>query len=213
MKIKELIWDYLFDPVIKRIERRIIHYRNNRLITHDGSRWKDIVEIGKSVVFYEEAVLINYNKKNKLIIGDFNHIRGEIFVYESGSIKTGTHTYIGPGSRIWCRESIQIGSNVLISYLVDIHDTNAHSLDWKERRRESIELFEKGRPTTTVSDVVNAPIIIEDDVWIGFKATILKGVRVGRGAVIAAGSVVTKDVLPFTVVAGNPACVVRVLPE
>jgi maltose O-acetyltransferase len=50
----------------------------------------------------------------------------------------------------------------------------------------------------------SAPVVIEDDVWIGFNAIILKGVRVGRGAVVGAGSVITKDVDPFTVVVGNP---------
>lgn len=54
-----------------------------------------------------------------------------------------------------------------------------------------------------------APIIIEDHVWIGSKAVILKGVTIGRGAVVAAGSVVTKDVEPFTIVGGNPAQVIR----
>lgn len=55
----------------------------------------------------------------------------------------------------------------------------------------------------------NAPIVIEDHVWIGSRAIILKGVTVGRGAVIAAGSVVTRDVAPFTIVGGNPAKLIR----
>jgi len=55
--------------------------------------------------------------------------------------------------------------------------------------------------------------VIEDDVWIGFKATILKGVTIGRGSVIAAGSVVTKDVPPYTLVAGNPAQIIRSLAQ
>ena len=55
------------------------------------------------------------------------------------------------------------------------------------------------------SHVVAAEVVIEDDVWIGTKSTILKGVHIGQGAVIAAGSVVTHNVAPFTVVGGNPA--------
>jgi maltose O-acetyltransferase len=54
-----------------------------------------------------------------------------------------------------------------------------------------------------------SPVIIEDDVWIGARVIILKGVRVGRGAIIGAGAVVTKNVPPFSVVAGNPARVIR----
>jgi acetyltransferase-like isoleucine patch superfamily enzyme len=58
-----------------------------------------------------------------------------------------------------------------------------------------------------------SPVVIEDKVWIGFNVIILKGVRVGEGAVVAAGSVVTKDVPPYCVVAGNPAHVVKELAE
>ncbi len=53
-----------------------------------------------------------------------------------------------------------------------------------------------------------APVLIEDDVWIGCNATILKGVRIGRGAIVAAGAVVTKNVPPLAIVAGVPACVI-----
>jgi len=56
-------------------------------------------------------------------------------------------------------------------------------------------------------------LVIEDDAWIGFKATILKGVHIGRGAIVAAGSVVTHDVPAWTIVAGNPARVVKRLDE
>jgi maltose O-acetyltransferase len=55
----------------------------------------------------------------------------------------------------------------------------------------------------------SAPVIIEDDVWIGMRVIILPGVRIGRSSVIGAGAVVTKDVPPFSIVAGNPAKVVR----
>ena len=97
----------------------------------------------------------------------------------------------------------------MISYLVDIHDTNGHPIDWEERRLDEQELMAgKYRvPTKTVSK----PIVIEDDVWIGFKSTILKGVHIGRGAIVAAGSLIIEDVPAWTIVAGNPAKVVREL--
>lgn len=212
MKIKAFIWEKLFDPIIKRIARRMEHYASLRSITHDGSRWKERAVIGKSAVFYPDADINNFLEKEKLMIGDYCHIRGEIRVYDSGQFKLGTHSYLGTGSRIWCRENVTIGSHVLISHLVDIHDTNSHSLDWKHRRTEGVELFETGRSIAS-PDLKNQSIFIEDDVWIGFKSTILKGVTIGRGAVVAACSVVTKDVPPFTLVAGNPAQIVRELPR
>ncbi len=58
-------------------------------------------------------------------------------------------------------------------------------------------------------DIKSAPVVIEDHVWIGFNLAILKGVTMGKGAIIGAGSVVTKDVEPFTVVAGNPAKIIK----
>ena len=100
----------------------------------------------------------------------------------------------------------------MIAHQVEIHDSSYHSLDANVRHNEIHERFDRGlrMPNT---QAVNASVIIEDDVWIGLKSTILKGVTIGRGAVVAAGSVVTKDVPPFTLVAGNPARFIRELPR
>ena len=62
-------------------------------------------------------------------------------------------------------------------------------------------------------DVIRKPIVIKDKAWIGFNSIILKGVTIGEGAIVGAGSVVTKDVPPYTIVAGNPARIVREIPE
>jgi acetyltransferase-like isoleucine patch superfamily enzyme len=68
-----------------------------------------------------------------------------------------------------------------------------------------------GQPYVKEHLVKTAPVIIEDDVWLGTNAVVLPGVRVGRGAIVGAGAVVTRDVPPFTVVAGVPARAVRTL--
>ena len=112
MNIKAFIWEQLFDPFVRRIESRIAHYQGLRSITHDGSRWKGKAVIGESVVFYTEAELFNLGERDNLFVSNNTHIRGEILVYESGEFKIGTHSYLGPGSRIWCRQSIMIGSHV-----------------------------------------------------------------------------------------------------
>ena len=91
---------------------------------------------------------------------------------------------------------------------MDIHDTNAHSTTASIRRGDAISVFEKLLPMDW-SKVESRPVVIEDDVWIGFKSSILKGVTIGRGAVVAAGSMVTKDIPPYTLVAGNPAVVIK----
>ncbi len=119
----------------------------------------------------------------------------------------GVHCFVGEGSRLWSAESIWIGDRVLISHGVNVHDCNSHSLSARERHAHCRQIFLSGHPAV-LEDVTSAPVLIEDDVWIGFNATILKGVRIGKGAVVAAGAVVTKEVPPFAIVAGNPARIV-----
>ena len=212
MKIKNFIWKYLLDPIIIKIGNRLEHYRGLQPVTHRGLIWAEQGQFAKSVVFYSDASVVNYGSCQNLAINEYCHIRGEIVVFQSGRLNIGSHTYIGIGSRVWCRQGISIGSHVLISHYVDIHDSNSHSMNWKQRRIEQVELFENRRIWSS-PDIESAKVIIEDDAWIGLKTTILKGVRIGRGAVIGANSVVTKDAPPFTLVAGNPARVVRQLPN
>lgn len=106
--------------------------------------------------------------------------------------------YVGmSGCTISASCSISIGDHVLIGSGVLITDSDAHAIDWSARRNGAL-----GN---------SRPIVIEDDVFIGARAIILKGVRLGRGAVIGAGSVVTQDVDAHMLVAGNPAHILRSL--
>lgn len=211
-KIRKALRQFVLDPVVRKIESRIEHFRSLKPITHDGECWARIADIGNNALFYPEARLQNRASRDRLHIGANCHIRGEIAVMPNGHFTIGAHSFIGPSSRIWSQRSIAIGNHVLISHLVDIHDSDSHSLSWWLRREESIDLFEFGRDIDRV-DVRRAPVDIKDDVWIGLKSTVLAGVTIGRGAVVAAGSVVTRDVEEFTLVAGNPARAVRDLPR
>jgi acetyltransferase-like isoleucine patch superfamily enzyme len=158
-----------------------------------------------SAVIYGSAWINNpRGDRSAITVGANSHVRGELFVaWKSGSICIGDWCHVGDSSHIWSHASVTIGNHVLVSHGVDIHDTDSHPKDWQERRldAEGILTGNYRLPTQTVSK----PVIIEDDVWIGAKATILKGVRVGKGAIIGAGAVVTRDVAPFAIVAGNPA--------
>jgi acetyltransferase-like isoleucine patch superfamily enzyme len=100
----------------------------------------------------------------------------------------------------------------LISHNVNIADTDSHELSPLDRAEGFRHLITEGHATTK-GGIVTAPVVIEDHAWIGLNAVVLKGVRIGRGAVVAAASVVTRDVPPFTLVAGNPARVVRQLED
>lgn len=103
---------------------------------------------------------------------------------------------------------ISVGRRVVISYQVTIADSDFHPLDRASRRADAIAAAPAGggRPRAPLE---SRPVVIEDDVWIGIGAIVLKGVRLGRGARIAAGAVVTRDVPEGATVAGNPARVAR----
>jgi acetyltransferase-like isoleucine patch superfamily enzyme len=173
-----------------------------------------VARIAATARFHPGADVQNLCRRPENIdVGENSHVRGELLLYwEGGEIRIGAWSYVGHGSRVWSRDSIRIGDYVLISHGVDIHDTNAHPLDWRQRRKD-IEAVLGGRTAERPRDIAHAPVVIEDDVWIGAKATVLKGVRIGRGAVVAAGAIVTRDVPAFSLVAGNPARVIRTLPE
>lgn len=167
-------------------------------------------EVASDAVLHAETRLFNYAKDPALIrVGAHTHLRGELMVMpHGGRINIGEWCYVGEGTRIWSAESIHIGDRVLIAHGCEIHDWNAHPLDARERHDHFRQIAERGHPAD-LDNVAASPVRIEDDAWIGFGCALLKGVTVGRGAVVAARSQITADVPPYTVVAGNPARVVR----
>lgn len=141
-------------------------------------------------------------------IDEMSIIEGEIcFDKENAKVNVGARTFIG-ASKLICAEHITIGDDVLISWGCTISDHNSHSLLWQERSQDVI-LWRNGAKDW--SNVLCSPVILADKCWIGFNTIILKGVTVGEGAIVGAGSVVTKDVPPYTLVAGNPAKIIRTL--
>ena len=149
-----------------------------------------------------------------LKIANDSLVQGQfVFERESGVIEIGSNTFVGGGQFI-CIEGIKIGNDVLISWGCTFIDNDAHSLDW-ELRKDDVADWKRGVDENAVGkykkwqNVNRKRIIVEDKVWIGFNVIVLKGVTIGEGAVVGAGSVVTKDVPPYTMVAGNPAKVVK----
>ncbi len=141
-------------------------------------------------------------------IGDNSLVHCRIrFDSREGQVLIGDRSFIGLSDLV-CHSKIEIGNDVMISWGVTIVDHNSHSLFW-EQRKDDVTNWAQG--IKRWDDVRRAPVKIQDKVWIGFNAIILKGVTIGEGAVVAAGAAVTKDVPPFTLVAGNPAAVVRQL--
>jgi acetyltransferase-like isoleucine patch superfamily enzyme len=153
---------------------------------------------------------INNLQGNKRAIQiDVNSIiLGQLLVFKhAGHIVLGRDSYIGEHSRIWSASSIKIGDRVLISYGVNIHDHDAHSLSAQMRHRHFLDIVAP-KSLGIFDDVLVKPVVIEDDAWVGFNAAILKGVTIGRGAIVGACAVVTHDVAPYAIVGGNPARVI-----
>ena len=113
------------------------------------------------------------------------------------------------GALVMAENKMEIGSHCLISWNVGIADSDFHPLEPAQRviDAQALAPFFKNRPPRP--KLKTAPVKIADNVWIGMNAVILKGVIIGENSVVAAGSVVTKSVPPNTVVAGNPATVVK----
>jgi acetyltransferase-like isoleucine patch superfamily enzyme len=128
----------------------------------------------------------------------------------AGRVRIGELTMLN-AARIICDTEMAIGDRVLVSWDVVIMDSERRPAELRLRLAE-LRAVATRTPRRLESADGCRPVRIEDDVWIGFGACILPGVTVGRGSVVGARSVVGGDVPPFTVVAGNPARVVRELP-
>lgn len=139
-----------------------------------------------------------------------------IFEKDSGRINIGDRVHIG-GSMFISINEINIGNDVTIAWDCLFYDHNSHSTEWEKRSKDTEQEYQdllNGTDPIKNKDwsvVKSAPINICDKVWIGTGCKILKGVTIGEGAIVAAGSVVTKDVEPFTLVGGNPAQFIKKL--
>jgi len=167
--------------------------------------------IGKHSVLYKSSSIVNNLKqKNKIQIGEYCHIKGELLLFgHGGQIELGDYCYVGMNTYIWSAKKIKLGNRVLISHNCNIFDNDTHPLDPEKRHKQFVELISHGHPEKL--DLQEKEVVIEDDALISANSIILKGVRIGKGAVVGAGSVVTKDVPAFTIVAGNPARIIKTL--
>lgn len=202
--------------------RRIIRKLMRKTPEQKVRKHRDLILVGEGTKFTDGAdfSFVQEKRKRCLTIGD-DCIIGGTFIFESdkGEIEVGNNTFINNSTHIISRSRIVIGNHVTISWGCWIYDHDSHSLDALERRKDMSLQLDNLRRKRSMTDgkswetVKTAPIIIEDDAWVGFNAIILKGVTIGRGAVVGAGAVVTKDVPPYSVVAGNPAVVVKKLKD
>lgn len=166
--------------------------------------------IGQNFVYSAKSAC-KAERPGLIEIGDHCMIIGKLESQAEGKITIGAHTAIHEHSVIGSVDRITIGSCVMISNHVHIYDNNNHPTDPALRRE--ICLHGHRGDLSGWKHAAHAPVTIGDNVWIGEYASIGKGVTVGEGAIIAAHAVVTKDVPPYTVAAGNPARIVKELPH
>ncbi len=166
-------------------------------------------------------IRVNPQDRTYVTIGDDSQVSGH-FVFERGlgTMSIGDRSSVGYGCQFICAQpdGIHIGSNVMLSWNVTLMDNDAHSLDPDVRANDAFDWLqgvkaERQGCLKDWSNVAMAPIRVEDNAWIGFGAVLLKGVTVGRGAVIGSRSVVSRSVAPFNIAAGNPARFIRLTPR
>lgn len=150
-------------------------------------------------------------RSGSIIIGDNCRIFGRLQTQDGGEIRIGNNSCIYLDTIIGSVSNIRIGDCVIISNHVHIYDSNNHPTDPEIRRKMCLEGFDGD--VWKWKHSASSPIVIEDNVWVGEYAAILKGVTIGTGAIVASHAVVTKDVPPYTIVAGNPARVVKEIPH
>ncbi len=149
--------------------------------------------LGRRVTLRGSAVVSN---AGRMTIGDRVRLvstvaKLELVTLAGGHLEIGDNVFINYGTSVVASAHVKIGDDCLIGTHVQVMDTDFHRVEDK------------------AWDPTGEPIEIEDRVWLGNRSIILKGVRIGHDAVVAAGAVVTRDVAPRTLVAGVPARAVR----
>ncbi len=158
------------------------------------------------VFFFLQRVLFNFiYRKNRLLLvirgatlGKNLEVFTSFLLQDVKNVQIGDNVLIGRNCRFYGGSGIQIGNDVMIGNDVSLISIDHAFADTKKPMNKQGLRIEK------------KPLIIRNDVLIGDKAVILKKVQIGRGAIVGAGSVVTKDVPPFAIVGGNPAKVIAV---
>ena len=203
---------YYITRIFPKIRSIFYKYSNRVLFCLMG------VKYGRNLKVYDKLYVAG---KGSVKIGDDfeftsgnNHnpicknIRGSIFVpFKQSQIVIGDRVGISSAC-LWAKESITIGNDVNIGGDCLIMDNDAHPHNYLQRR--GVYAKEVGQQEYLKS-IPTAPVQIDDDVWIGARCQVLKGVHIGARSIIAAGSVVTKDIPADVIAGGNPCKVIKCL--
>ena len=189
---------------LKKIVIKVLCIISNKRL--DSKLYKYKIGAGSSVYAWR----IRSFDKSELIVGNQTSVR-TVIAFEKASARfvVGDRTFIG-GGLISVADEVVVGNDVMVAWGVTISDHNSHSICFSVRA-DDVAQYLGG--VKSWFGVVIKKVEICDKAWIGFNTIILKGVTIGEGAIVGAGSVVTKDVPPWVIVAGNPARILREIPE
>lgn len=183
--------------------RKLINFILNLAIKAFSFKFKSF-EIGENTQIFSWRV--KGNPSGTIVVGSDSIVKSQIYFERPDAVvKIGNRSFVGKGM-ISVADQVEIGNDVMISWGVTIADHNSHSLKFSERSNDILSWKLKRKDWQNVKI---SRLTICDKSWIGFNSILLKGITVGEGAIVGAGSVVTKDVPPWTIVAGNPAKIIR----
>ena len=177
---------------------RLAHLGDGAVVEKGVSfHYAERIRIGAHARIAGNAVLrANTEHPDGVSVGRRTSILENVLINANrGSVVVGNNSWLGPYCLLYGNGDIRIGDGVLIAGHTSINTVSHHA------ERVDIPISEQGTEI--------APVVIHDDVWIGLNAVILQGVTIGRGAIIGAGAVVTRDIPAWSVVRGVPAKVVR----
>nr|WP_317899504.1 acyltransferase [Aurantibacillus circumpalustris] len=199
---------------------KLVLFLQNKNEKHREKANAKFVRVGKNSKLENLKIEVRHPERIEPLIeiGEESIVMGRIVLEtKTAKVKIGNNSFVGDCLLV-CADNISIGSDVMFSWGCTIIDTDAHSLNWDDRKKD-VKDWKKGIEENQTgkykdwSKVISKKIVVEDKAWIGFNVIILKGVTIGEGAVVAAGSVVTKNVMPYTLVGGNPAVEIKKLIE
>lgn len=195
-RITTWVATWLAPPYYKR--RRLAAYHPRGFIAPSATIYHQNLQLGANIYIGDRVVIFQDKNGGQVDLGDRVHLYGDIYIQtgERGSLKIGADTHIQPRCQFSAYKApIEIGSGVQIAPNCGFYPYNHGVAPDKLIKEQPLE--------------TKGGITVEDDAWLGFGVIVLDGVRIGKGAVIGAGSVVTRDIPDGAIAVGIPARVVN----